>query len=101
MFVTQKQTILHNNCLFHRQVTGATNLAKFVSRLQDERFEMVYSISTQKLQDTSPEDLSTPENSSFNRNIVAIKENVTRRFDKTDISLNNLKEWRDIEGHKL
>ena len=72
-----------------------------MSRLQDERFELVYSISTEKLQDTSPEDSSMPDISSFNQNIVAIKENVTRRFDKTDNSLNNLKEWRHIEGHKL
>ena len=72
-----------------------------MSRLQDERFEMVYSISTQKLVDTSPEDLSTSENSSFNQKLEAIKENVTRRFDKTDNSLNNLQEWRDIDGHKL
>ena len=72
-----------------------------MSRLQDERFEMVYSISTQKLVDTSPEDLSTSENSSFNQKLEAIKENVTRRFDKTDNSLNNLQEWRDIAGHKL
>ena len=72
-----------------------------MSRLQDERFEMVYSISTQKLLDTSPEGLSMPENSSFNQKYEAIKENVTRRFDKTDNSLNNLQEWRDIAGHKL
>ena len=72
-----------------------------MSRLQDERFEMVYSISTQKLVDTSPEDLSTSENSSFNQKLEGIKENVTRRFDKTDNSLNNLQEWRDIAGHKL
>ena len=80
---------------------SCTNLAKFVSRLQDERFEMVYSIASQKLQDKSPDDSSMPDISSFNQKIVAIKENVTRRFDKTDDSLNNLKEWRDIAGHKL
>ena len=66
------------------QVTKATNLANFVSKIQDERFRVVFAISTENFTEKFNE--SHP---------------IQKVFSETDEALNELVEWRDIEGHKL
>ena len=70
-------------------MSSATNLASFVSKLQDERFQMVFSISSKNVSDTDSDtdgELDTV---------------VREVFAATDQALSNLVEWRDIQGHKL
>ena len=74
------------------QVSAATNLANFVSKLQDERYQMVFSISTKNVSGSS----SSSESESEDLDTV-----VREVFAATDQSLANLVEWRDIKGHKL